>query len=205
MSGLRHLTPTSNTIHLTELLSWPSFSPALILIPKFTTVPRHSCSLHPYGDLDRYQDWKCFSLAKEFILGKLSHYSPPHNWLGTSFDRICYICLLFATSLLSSHISNFVLSKQKLVILTDLQHQNLTTTCWYFFINTVTEHQKSVHGCFPLLDSNLDVWDGNRCFTNELLKCFVPRATKEFSWSYMYKSIHKCLEYVSSETNNTHV
>ena len=63
-------------------------------------------------------------------------------------------------------------------------------TCWYLFINTVTEHQKSVHGRFPLLESNLDVWDGNRCFTNRLLKCLVPRATKAFTWSYMYKSIH---------------
>ena len=100
------------------------------------------------------------------------------------------MCLLSATTRLSSHISNFVLSKQKLVILTDMQDPNLTTTCWYFFINTLTGHQKSVQGCFPFLESNLGLWDENRCFTNGLLKCLVPRATKEFTWSYMYKSIH---------------
>ena len=71
-----------------------------------------------------------------------------------------------------------------------MQDPNLTTTCWYFFINTLTEHQKIIQGCFPPLESNQDLWDGNWCFTNELLKCLVPRATKEFTWSYMYKSIH---------------
>ena len=82
---------------------------------------------------------------------------------------------------LLSRISNFVLNKQKLVILTDMQDPNLTTIFWYFYINTVTERQKSVHGFFPLLESNLGLWDGNRFFTNELLKCWIPRATKEFT------------------------
>ena len=59
----------------------------------------------------------------------------------------------------------------------------------YFFINAVTEHQKSVHRCFPLLESNLNLWNGNRCFTNGLLKCLVPRATKKLKQSCMYKSI----------------
>ena len=174
MSGLRHLTPTSNTFSFQN--SPPSHS---------------SCSLPPLWRsrwISRH--WKCPSLAKEFILGKLFHYSAPRNWLGTPFDQICYICLLSNTPLLSSNISDFVLSKQKLVILTDMQDPNLTTTCWYFFINILTGHQKSVQGCFPLLESNLDLWDENRCFTNGLLKCLVPRATKEFTWSYMYKSIH---------------
>ena len=26
--------------------------------------------------------------------------------------------------------------------------------------NTVTEYQNNIHGCFPLLESNLDLWDG---------------------------------------------
>ena len=51
---------------------------------------------------------------------------------------------------------------------------------WYFFTKTVIKHQKSVHRCFPLLESNLNLWDGNRCFTSGLLKCLVSRATKEF-------------------------
>ena len=85
------------------------------------------------------------------------------------------------TTTLLSRISNFVLNKQKLVILTDMQDPNLTSIYWYFYINTVTERQKSVHGFFPLLESNLGLWDGNRFFTNELLKCWIPRATKEFT------------------------
>ena len=53
----------------------------------------------------------------------------------------------------------------------------------YPFTNTVTEHQKSVYGCFPFLESNLDLWDGSWCLTNGLFKCIVPTATKEFTWS----------------------
>ena len=51
----------------------------------------------------------------------------------------------------------------------------------YSFTNTVTEHQKSVHGCFPFLEPNLDLWDRNWGFTNGFFKWLVPRAIKEFT------------------------
>ena len=52
---------------------------------------------------------------------------------------------------------------------------------WYYFTNAVTKHQKSVPGCFLLLELNLDLWHENRCFTNVLFTCLVLRATKEFT------------------------
>ena len=51
----------------------------------------------------------------------------------------------------------------------------------YSITNTVTEYQNSIHGCFPLLESNLGLWDGNRCFTDGLLKCLLARTTKGHS------------------------
>ena len=50
----------------------------------------------------------------------------------------------------------------------------------YSFTATVTEYQKSAYGCFPLVKLNLDLWDGNRCFADRLLKYLVPTVTKEF-------------------------
>ena len=52
----------------------------------------------------------------------------------------------------------------------------------YSIINTVTKYQNSIHGCiWSIRESNLDLWDGNRCFTDRLLKCLVARATKELT------------------------
>ena len=63
-------------------------------------------------------------------------------------------------------------------ILTDMQNLHLLQ---YSIINTVTEYQNSIHGCFLLLESNLDLWDGNRCFTDRLLKYLIARAAKKFA------------------------
>ena len=49
----------------------------------------------------------------------------------------------------------------------------------YSFINAVTEHPKSVHGCSPHLESKLDLETIIFALENELLKCLVPRAIKE--------------------------
>ena len=65
------------------------------------------------------------------------------------------------------------------------------------FTKIVTEHQENVYGCFPLLELNLDLLDGNRCFTDKLLICIVPRATKEFTQFCIYKSIPTSLPFLS--------
>ena len=59
----------------------------------------------------------------------------------------------------------------------------------YSFTDTVTKHENSAYGCFPRLGLSLDLWDRNKCFNDELLKCLVPRATTEFKQSYIHKSI----------------
>ena len=71
-------------------------------------------------------------------------------------------------------------------ILTDMQNLHLLQ---YSITYTVTEYQNSIHGCFPHLELNLDLWDGSQCFTDRLLRWFLTKATKEFTKSYMYKSI----------------
>ena len=70
------------------------------------------------------------------------------------------------------------------------------------FTKTVTEHHKSVYGCFPLLELNLDFWDGSQWFNDELLKRRVPRATKEFTESCIYKSIPTNLPFLSHNSHS---
>ena len=64
----------------------------------------------------------------------------------------------------------------KTSILTDMQGLYLLP---YSFANTVTEHQNSVHGCFPLLWLNVEFWDGNQCVTDGLSKC-LPSSEHSF-------------------------
>ena len=68
------------------------------------------------------------------------------------------------------------------------------------FAKTVTEHQKSVYGCFPLLELNL--WYGSQWFNDELLKCIVPRTTKEFTESCIYKSIPTSLSFLPHNSHS---
>ena len=70
------------------------------------------------------------------------------------------------------------------------------------FTKIVTEHQENVYGCFPLLELNLDFRDGSQWCNDELLKRRVPRATKEFTESCIYKSIPTNLPFLSHNSHS---
>ena len=108
------------------------------------------------------------SLVKAFSQGKLSHYSTHLNWLGNLFDQIGCSCLPSNTPpLLLCKIH----TQAQPALIPFRQHSNpISKEClWVFYQWYFTS------------------WD--LYFTNGLLKCLVPRATKELTWICIFVRI----------------